>query len=229
MGQQLRKFKMSSATSNRSGASRQEYEPYAPIEAQPSGYVVETESEEPSSWQDDGGPSSSRSQQQITVGLNDTNLARVNEQPLVRGPLQQLDGASRQVKDRVKAINYEIDQLNTSISGRRESVQSLSERIANIHEILRQGRGGRREQQQQQQHQLEVQLYNTQQRIQQEEERVQDLFKQLWQEGQAVDGALRAQGLVTSRAGWQSRYPTRADMAEDTEGVPEEDRPQLNF
>lgn len=142
MGQQLRKFKMSSVTLNRLGALRHEYEHYAPIEAQPSGYVVEIESEEPSSWQDDGGPSSSRSQQQITVGLNDTNLARVNEQPLVRGPLQQLEGASRQVKNRVKAINYEIDQLNTSISGRRESVQSLSERIANIHETLRQGRGG---------------------------------------------------------------------------------------
>lgn len=151
----------------------------------------------------------------------------MNEQPLVRGPLQQLEGASRQVKDRVKAINYEIDQLNTSISGRRESVQSLSERIANIHETLRQGLGGRREQRQVQQ--LETQLYNTQQRIQQDEKRVQDLFDQLWQEGQAVDGALRAQGLVTSRAGWQSRYPSRADMAEDTEGVPEEDRPHLNF
>lgn len=218
---------MSSVTSNRSGASRQEYEPYAPIEAQPSGYVFEIESEEPRSWQDDGGPSSSRSQQQITVGLNDTNLARVNEQPLVRGPLQQLEGASRQVKDKVKAINYEIDQLNTSISGRQESVQSLSERIANIHETLRQGLGGRREQRQVQQ--LETQLYNTQQRIQQDEERGQDLFDQLWQEGQAVDGALRAQGLVTSRAVWQSRYPSRADMAEDTEGVPEEDRPHLNF
>lgn len=221
---------MSSVTSNRSGASsRQEQlsEHYAPIEGQPSGYVFEIESEEPSSWEDDGGPSSSRSQQQVTVELNDTNLARVNEQRQVRGPLKQLYDASKQVKNRVKAINYEIDQLNTSISGRRETVQSLSERIANMHETARQGQGGRRKQQQVQQ--LEIQLYNTQQRIQQEEERVQDLFKQLWQEGQAVDGALRAQGLVTSHAGWQSRYPARADMAEDTEAVPEEDRPHLNF
>lgn len=220
---------MSSVTSNRSGASRQEQlsEHYAPVEGQPSGYVFEIESEESSSWQDDGGPSSSRSQQQVTVELNDTNLARVNEQRQVRGPLTQLHDASKQMKNRVKAINYEIDRLNTSISGRREEVQSLSERIANTRETLRQGLGGQREQQQLQQ--LEEQLYNTQQRIQQEEERVQGLFKQLWREGQAVDGALRAQGLVTSHAGWQSRYPARADMAEDTEAVPEEDRPHSNF
>lgn len=220
---------MSSVTSNRLGASREEQlsEHYAPVEGQPSGYVFEIESEEPSSWQDDGGPSSSRSQQQVTVELNDTNLARVNEQRQVRGPLTQLHDASKQMKNRVKAINYEIDRLNTSISGHRETVQSLSESIANVRETLRQGLGGHGEQQQLQEQ--ETQLCNTQQRIQQEEERVQGLFGQLWQYGQAVDGALRAQGLVTSHAGWQSRYPARADMAEDTEAVPEEDRPHLNF
>ncbi|KAG6366852.1 hypothetical protein INS49_001033 [Diaporthe citri] len=185
---------------------------YASAGGQQTGFAYEI-------GQDHVGPLSSRSQHQVVAELNATNLARVNEQPLVRGPLKQLEDASEQTTLSVHDVYKEIDQLNTSILSYQNTVNTLREQIT----------AAKSAEQWTQVQWLETHEANTQERIQQEEQRRQDLLGRLEQKGRFVDGALRAHGLETTHAGWQSNYPTRADMAEDTKGVPEEARPHLDF
>lgn len=215
---------MSSMSSNKSGSSRQEQlnEHYAPVGGQQRGYVFETESEGSGSRHDPGEASSSRSQQQVRVELSQANLARVDQQPLVRGPLKQLDMASEQMTESNHLINQELDRLDKSILEHQETVKFLRERIERFTDA--QSPEERAELQQ-----LETQLTNTLQRIEQEEEQQRRLVRQLEQQGQLVDDSLRTRGLAVSRSANQVSYPARVDLAQDTTVVDEGVRPPLHF
>lgn len=215
---------MTSIASNASGSSRQEQldEHCPPAGGQQRGYVYQIESEGSSSRQDPGEASSSRSDQQVRVELNATNLVRVDQQPLVRGPLKQLEVASEQMRKSNHRIYREIERLDTSILEHQETVKYLRNRIERI--SYAQSPEERTEQQQ-----LEIQLTNTLQRIQQEEQQKLHLAGRVDQSWQLVDANLRKRGLAGSRSANQVSYPARADMAEDTKGVDQEARPPLDF
>lgn len=151
--------------------------------------------------------------------LNAANLARVNEQPRVPGPLKQLEVQSELARASVHTMFQEIDRLNESIQSHQDTIDFLRGQIAAAESA----------EQWTQVQELVGWETNTRERIQQEMERKQVLLDRLGEQGQLLDDGLRAQGLATTSAGWQSNYPTRADMAEDAEGVPEEARPHMNF
>lgn len=183
---------------------------YASAGGQQAGYAYDIEADEIE-------PSSS--QQQVVAELNAANLARVNKQPQVPGPLKQLEVKTDLARASVHATFKDIDQLDLSIRSHQTTVNTLREQIA-----AAKSAGEWTEAQK-----LEILETNTLARIQQEQQRRQDLLVRLGEQGQFIDSNLRAQGLATTRAGWQSNYPTRADMSEDAEGVPEEARPHMNF
>lgn len=204
--QHLRTIKMSS----RQGRSRK-YEDSGGGRQTGLAYDIEADEVEPSSSQ--------QLEQQVVAELNAANLARVNEQPQVPGPLKLLEVQSDLARASVHTMFEEIDRLNLSIQSHRDTIDFLRGQIATAKSA----------EQWTKVEELEGWETNTFERIQQEQERKQVLLDRLGEQGQLLDDGLRAQGLATTSAGWQSNYPTRADMAEDTEGVPEEARPHMNF
>lgn len=162
--------------------------------------MYEIESEGSSSREDPGEASSSRSNQQVRVELNATNLVRVDEQPLVRGPLKQLEVASEQMRKSNHRIYREIDRLDASILEHQETVEYLRNRTERI--SYAQSPEERTELQK-----LEKQLTNTLQRIQQEEEQKLHLAGQVDQSWQLVDANLRRRGLAGSRSAKPGQLP----------------------
>lgn len=189
------------------------------------------ESEESGGQWDHGGPSSSRYQQQVGRELNAANLARLDEQPLVRGPLKQYEEVSKQAMASVLEVNMEIDQLNESIRSLQEHAISLSEHIQAAlegTEVEWQGELGQ-VMELRDLRWLQDQLANTQGRILQDQARIQDLQNRLNQGTQSVDRRLHRMGLATTGGANQPSYPAHADLGEHTEGVAEEARPHLYF
>lgn len=211
------------------------------VASQPSERVHDTRSEGSSTWPHDGAPSSSYhasaggrqigfaydpeethvepSQHEVAAELNAANLARVDEQPLVRGPLQQLEDASELIRASIHAMSEEIDWLNASIKDFQDTVEKLRRRIVEARQA-----GQWTEVQE-----LETQAANTKERIKQEEQRKQDVRGRLEHGRRVVNGTLHELDLAVTHAGLQPGYPALADLADDTEGVPEEARPHLNF
>lgn len=189
------------------------------------------ESEESSGQWDHGGPSSSRYQQQVGRELTAANLARLDEQPLVRGPLKQYEEVSKQTMASVLDTNMEIDRLNESIRSLQGHAIFLSEHIQAALEGTELGRQGEDGQVMELSdlRWLQNQLANTQGRILQDQARIQYLQNRLNQGTQSVDRGLHRMGLATTGGANQPSYPAHADLGEDTEGIAEEARPHLYF
>lgn len=182
--------------------------------------MVEAESQGSSSRSDHSGTSSSRSQRRVRRGLNDTNLARLDEQSLVRGPLRQLEVASQEVMRSVHSTNVEIDQLSQSILELQQELNSLRERMTAAQSL-------------EEWTQLGEQQKNILDRIGLEQERKQVLLDRLEQGRQAVNRTLIGLNLYVNDGSRSTpdlpSYPANADLAEGSEAVHEEGRPHLAF
>lgn len=151
--------------------------------------------------------------------LNDANLARLGGQDFVRGPLEQLQQASKQVMNGIHMVYQDIDRLNTSIMSFQETAKSLHVRIA----AARSAGDWYWVQE------LEKQLEYTEQRIEQDEMEKQGLLGQLDQGRQSVNNTLQQLGLAVSGSANQPSYPAYVDLGEGSEEVPEQARPHTNF
>lgn len=187
------------------------------------------EEEGSSSGQVKVGRSSSR---EVGVELTARNLARVDNQPLVRGPLKQSEEASRRVMNEIHETNIELDELNHSITLLKGQVDFLQNQIATLQAAEQDAAAMRMRLDDARMKELENlldQQDGMSAMVQQQEERRNFLMTKLDEKERMIDRTLRR--LRLPLGGNRSnanppRYPAHVDLTEQGEVVPEEeDRP----
>ncbi|KAH8743091.1 hypothetical protein F5883DRAFT_623607 [Diaporthe sp. PMI_573] len=196
------------------------------------GFVEEIEAEGLSRRQDRG---ERYSHGQVRVELTAGNLARLDDQPRVRGPLQQLENASKQVMGEFHVVLREIDHLDSSLQSWKQQAESLKNQIALLQAAASEATAVVSRLDDARMSKLS-ELLEEQDivagRIQQEEEAKESLLEKLNGGERAVDHKLCRLGLMAPGGGSASspnlpRYPARADVTDNSEAVPEEERPWI--
>jgi hypothetical protein len=194
------------------------------------GFVEEIEAERSSRQQDRGGRSSPG---QVGVELTAGNLTRLNDQPRVRGPLQQSENASKQVMGEFHDIHKEINHLDSSLQSWEQQTESLKNQIAPLQAAAWEAAAVGFTLDDAQMTQLSELLEEQDKvacRIQQEGQARQSLLEKLRRRERAVNHKIRRLGLIEPNGGSARnpklpRYPARADLTEYSEAVPEQERP----